>query len=149
MAAQEFGLSHFTGIAVVGFILLAIALLIITFMQFGFTQQQGMTGAPANMQRSDGKVECSLINRGNVLFIHDVGPDGEECDIILNLEPNFKDRRGKRQTIKNNTDHSIITLVPINGLIYEGGFVDNPKIVEPGAYAILVTRKDSSIIRLQ
>ncbi len=149
MGSQAFGLGHFTGIAVVGLILLIIAVIIITFMSFGNTTELSLTGNPLNMQRSNGQTDCNLINRGNVMFVHDMNPDGSQSDIILNVGPNYKNRIGKRQGIKNNTSNSTITLVPIDGVILQDGFIHDPNIVGPGDYAILLSRRDGSLLRLQ
>jgi len=150
MAAQEFGMGHFTGIAVVGLVLLSIAVLIITFMQFGNNVSTSQNGNPLNMQNSNGSNDHNMINRGNVMFIHDPNEDGTTSDVNLTLRPNFKRRGAKRQNIKNNTSDSVINLVPIDGLTFDGGIIKDPLVVKPGAYAIFVYRLSGSVLlRLQ
>nr|QBK93414.1 MAG: hypothetical protein LCPAC404_01180 [Pithovirus LCPAC404] len=149
MASQEFGMGHFTGIAVIGLILLSIAVLIITFMQFGNTTAISQTGNPLNMQNSDGSNDHNLINTGNVMFIHDPNADGTTSDVTLTLRPNFKGRRGKQQDIKNNTGDSVINLEPIDGLNFDGGLIEDALVVKPGVYAVFVYRLNNTLLRLQ
>ncbi len=149
MASQEFAHSHWTGMVVVGLILLIIVVLITFFLSFGQQEGVSQTRFSLNMKRSNGADTMTARNRGNTMVIHDAKDDGSECDLELELRPNYKGRSGRRILVKNNTSHSVIKFKPIDGLTFDGGHIENALIVKPGAYANLLYIPDSTMLRLQ
>ncbi len=150
MAAQEFNSNHWTGAAVIAVIILIVIVIIVSFMSFGQQQEMSQNRFSLNMKQSDGRDTMKARNRGNTMVIHNAKEDGTECDLDLELEPNFKERNGRRILIKNNTAKSIITLVPIDGLILDTGNIEDGLVVKPSAYAQLVyTLSGSNMLRLQ
>ena len=150
MAAQEFNPNHWTGMATIGLVILIIIVIIIAFMSFGQQQEMSQNRFSLNMKRSDGRDTMDARNRGNTMVIHNPDENGKECDLDLELRPNFKERNGRRILIKNNTAKSIITLVPTEGVVLDTGNVKDGTIVGPGVYAQLVYEFDgATLLRLQ
>ena len=149
MASQEFQHTHVTGLIVVGFILLIIAVLVISFMSFGQSRAQSQVRFPLNMKHSRGAEQLNARNRGNTMIIHDPNDEGEECDLDLNLRPNYKGRIGKRIMVKNNTHNSVVNLLPTDGLTLDTGFIVNGDKVKSGVLCTLLYTANNGLLRLQ